>query len=530
MKKLFIFILSFPLLTSFGQSTNSFCSFNQNGEKYELNLVDGTGSVTWVKYNRSGDILNSGRGTWSMSNDAVYGGLYERLTVNIPTGQMKFLVVRTSRGAIQELQDESAYKRNFQPCTSIFSGGNNQAEKIIQYNSNASRIIGTSIRIGNLEVAQYDFPQQLTWDDAKKTCDLLGDDWRLPTKYELNDLFQNKIKIGNFKRSDYWSSTEKDFEQSWSQDFNDGSESYFYKSSKKVGGIVISPKAFYVRAVKNFKPPTAEEIKKAQIEEKKRLEQAKIDEKNRLEQAIINEKNRLEQAIQARIKTIGTPIKIFNFEVAENDFPGGEKMTWEEAKKACESLGDGWRLPTKDELFILYLNKKNINVIRDYTYWSSTKIGNLVDIVSFIDGRSSSSGSSYGWVVRAIRTIKRGDSAKESIFSTSDKQIVIGTTIKIRNLEVAQFDFAQKMNWDLAKVACDALGDGWRLPTKDELKILYRNKSNVWGSERVFKAIWSSTEYGASLDGAWYQYMSNDSPSYKGKTQTGDVRAVRSFK
>jgi hypothetical protein len=217
----------------------------------------------------------------------------------------------------------------------------------------------------------------------------------------------------------------------------------------------------------NVYKPTAEEIKQAQIDEKKRLEQskideknrleqaiidekkrleqAKIDEKNRLEQAIINEKNRLEQAKQARIKTIGTPIKIFNFEVAENDFPGGEKMTWEEAKKACESLGDGWRLPTKDELNILYLNKKNFNGIVDNSYWSSTKIGNFVDIVSFIDGRSSSNGSSYGWVVRAIRTINRGDSAKESIFSTSDKQIVIGTTIKIRNLEVAQFDFAQKM-------------------------------------------------------------------------------------
>jgi len=529
MKKLFIFILSFPLLTSFGQSINSFCAFNQNGEKYELNLVDGTGSLTFVQYNRSGVIVKTVSGTWSMRDEGVYGP-FERLTVNIPVGQMKFLVVRTSRGAIQELQDESAYKRNFQPCTSIFSGGNNQAEKIIQYNSNASRIIGTSIRIGNLEVAQYDFPQQLTWDDAKKTCDLLGDGWRLPTKYELNDLFQNKIKIGNFKRSDYWSSTEKDFEQSWSQDFNDGSESYFYKSSKKVGGIVISPKAFYVRAVKNFKPPTAEEIKKAQIEEKKRLEQAKIDEKNRLEQAIINEKNRLEQAIQARIKTIGTPIKIFNFEVAENDFPGGEKMTWEEAKKACESLGDGWRLPTKDELNILYLNNTNLNGIKDNAYWSSTLDGNLAHLVIFMNGIQGDavSKSRYGWAVRAIRTINRGDSAKESIFSTSYKQKVIGTTIMINNLEVAQFDFAQLMDWDLAKLACEALGDDWRLPTKKELNVLHRNQSKVWGSEIHGYGIWSSTEE-FSNKMAWILGVrdGNLKTIYKGKN--AKVRAVRSF-
>ena len=299
----------------------------------------------------------------------------------------------------------------------------------------------------------------------------------------------------------------------------------------------------------NVYKPTAEEIKQAQIdekkrleqakideknrleqaiiEEKKRLEQAKIDEKNRLEQAIINEKNRLEQAKQARIKTIGTTIKIFNFEVAENNFPGGEKMTWEEAKKACESLGDGWRLPTKDELNILYLNKASFNGIVDNTYWSSTKNGNLALVVSFIDGKSVSSGSSFGWVVRAIRTMNTGDSDKENIFSTSDKQKVIGTTIKIRNLEVAQFDFAQIMNWDLAKLACEALGDGWRLPTKDELNILYRNKSKVWGSERVNKAIWSSTE--ANLGYAWFQYPSDGGQYGKRKNDTGHVRAVRSF-
>jgi hypothetical protein len=498
MKKLFIFILSFPLLTSFGQSTNSFCSFNQNGEKYELNLVDGTGSVTWVKYNRSGDILNSGRGTWSMSNDAVYGGLYERLTVNIPTGQMKFLVVRTSRGAIQELQDESAYKRNFQPCTGILSGGSNQTQKIIQYNPNASMIIGTPITIGSLMIASKDMPEPLDWWEAKEECLRLGDGWRLPTKEELDLIYENKSRIGVFKNGGYWSISQSANRitndgvliLAWTKNFKTGIKTDYEK--KEIG---------YVRAVKTG---VANSEVKEPIKEPAKL--------------------------PVKINIIGTPIKIFNFEVAENDFPGGEKMTWEEAKKACESLGDGWRLPTKEELNILYLNKKNFNGIVDNSYWSSTKIGNFVDIVSFIDGRSSSAGSSYGWVVRAIRTIKRGDSAKESIFSTSDKQIVIGTTIKIRNLEVAQFDFAQKMNWDLAKVACDALGDGWRLPTKDELKILYRNKSNVWGSERVFKAIWSSTEYGASLDGAWYQYMSNDSPSYKGKTQTGDVRAVRSFK
>jgi hypothetical protein len=318
MKKLFIFILSFPLLTSFGQSTNSFCSFNQNGEKYELNLVDGTGSVTWVKYNRSGDILNSGRGTWSMSNDAVYGGLYERLTVNIPTGQMKFLVVRTSRGAIQELQDESAYKRNFQPCTGILSGGSNQTQKIIQYNPNASMIIGTPITIGSLMIASKDMPEPLDWWEAKEECLRLGDGWRLPTKEELDLIYENKSRIGVFKNGGYWSISQSANRitndgvliLAWTKNFKTGIKTDYEK--KEIG---------YVRAVKTG---VANSEVKEPIKEPAKL--------------------------PVKINIIGTPIKIFNFEVAENDFPGGEKMTWEEAKKACESLGDGWRLPTNWQL------------------------------------------------------------------------------------------------------------------------------------------------------------------------------------
>ena len=47
---------------------------------------------------------------------------------------------------------------------------------------NSASIIGKSIKIGSLEVAQNDFPDSMTWDDAKKACAALGSGWRLPTK------------------------------------------------------------------------------------------------------------------------------------------------------------------------------------------------------------------------------------------------------------------------------------------------------------------------------------------------------------
>lgn len=40
------------------------------------------------------------------------------------------------------------------------------------------------------------------------------------------------------------------------------------------------------------------------------------------------------------------PITGQTIQIASNDFQ--DFMTWSEAKAACEALGDGWRLPTKE--------------------------------------------------------------------------------------------------------------------------------------------------------------------------------------
>ena len=53
-------------------------------------------------------------------------------------------------------------------------------------NTDYKNIIGNPIKIEKLEVAQYDFPKGMHWDDAKKICDSLGNDWRMPNKDELN--------------------------------------------------------------------------------------------------------------------------------------------------------------------------------------------------------------------------------------------------------------------------------------------------------------------------------------------------------
>ena len=105
------------------------------------------------------------------------------------------------------------------------------------------------------------------------------------------------------------------------------------------------------------------------------------------------------------INIIGETIKLEDFEIAKNDF--SKEMIWEEAKKVCDTLGNGWRLPNKDELNTLYLNKDKIGGFSSFSYWSSTESGdNFAWLQDFANGYQSYDGKNITFYVRAIRTIK----------------------------------------------------------------------------------------------------------------------------
>jgi hypothetical protein len=79
----------------------------------------------------------------------------------------------------------------------------------------------STVKIGNLEVMTEDLGE-MKWEEAKKACKNLGDGWRLPSKDELNLLYENKEKIGGFAKRYYWSSTEYGDNKAWRQSFNSG--------------------------------------------------------------------------------------------------------------------------------------------------------------------------------------------------------------------------------------------------------------------------------------------------------------------
>ena len=109
---------------------------------------------------------------------------------------------------------------------------------------------------------------------------------------------------------------------------------------------------------------------------------------------------------------------------------------------------------------------------------------------------------------------------------------VIGDPIILGNLEIAERDFPYRMEWDNAKIACASLGNGWRLPSKDELNYMYQNKIKIGGFDDIY--YWSSTEDFANNDVngryySWLQYFSRGLQASGGKVNTCLVRAVRSF-
>ncbi len=95
----------------------------------------------------------------------------------------------------------------------------------------SKEIIGKPVKIGNLLVAEYDFPKAMNWNDAKLACRNLGKGWRLPSKTELNILYKNRKKIGGFVYFYYWSSTEIDNYDVWVQFFDFGAQNNYGKGA-----------------------------------------------------------------------------------------------------------------------------------------------------------------------------------------------------------------------------------------------------------------------------------------------------------
>ena len=129
------------------------------------------------------------------------------------------------------------------------------------------------------------------------------------------------------------------------------------------------------------------------------------------------------------------PIIVGDFQVAENDFP--IKMNWKDANIECAKLGNGWRLPTNDELNLLFQNKAKIGGFKNDGYWSAEE--NDLDNAwhkDFNQGKFTYGNKYNGYVVRAV---KDNISKQQAIDAAN---VIIGNSIKIGNFIVAQYDLS----------------------------------------------------------------------------------------
>ena len=58
--------------------------------------------------------------------------------------------------------------------------------------------IGKPKKFDKIEIAQFDIPMNMTWEDACAVCDSLGEGWRLPTLKELKEMYKHRNRIGEF--------------------------------------------------------------------------------------------------------------------------------------------------------------------------------------------------------------------------------------------------------------------------------------------------------------------------------------------
>lgn len=88
-------------------------------------------------------------------------------------------------------------------------------------------------------------------------------------------------------------------------------------------------------------------------------------------------------------------------------------------------------------------------------------------------------------------------------FFVFSQKSVIKKTYNLNGLEIAQFDFLGPMTYDEAVRACSKLGEGWRLPTKEEMEEIYENKDMLGG---FISLIFVSDNYKFSTDNNVYYW------------------------
>jgi len=183
------------------------CSSTNKWTKYSFSLSDGLHSIKWESISSS---VNIDAIRFSKNSDNFTGSVGS----NYQGGIVAYIDETGKHGLIAAPSDQSTGSQWYNGSY-IITGATGTA--IGTGKSNTTRIIQAQGEGGY----------------AAKLCDDLVlngySDWYLPSKDELNILYQNKNLIGGFTTDYYWSSSENDTNDAWYQYFYIGNQNYLYK-------------------------------------------------------------------------------------------------------------------------------------------------------------------------------------------------------------------------------------------------------------------------------------------------------------
>ena len=380
----------------------------------------------------------------------------------------------------------------------------------------------------------------LKWGEAKKVADGYRgggfSDWRLPTKEELNLVYQNLRKPGIITGNDWhWSSSQSSNYDHWAQSFGGGGQVYNY--------------GFYeysVRAIRSFS------IDEQPQDRQENVEFGKINSQQELRNYRIGERGPGGGLVFHIEGSRG-------YEVSE--VLGTHK--WAEAEKVAEGYYSGgfsgWRLPTKEELDLVYQNLRKLGIIKDGNwYWSSSKGGRFNSemwLQEFSSGRQSTfSYSNTLASVRAIRSFSIDEQPQDRQENVEFGKI--NNQQKLRNYRIGErgpggglvfhiegprvYEVSEvlgKHQWAEAEKVAEGYRGGnlsdWRLPTKEELKLVYQNLwkpgiiTETWYEATWYDWYWSSSGY--CNNHYWAQRIRDGYQSTSNGHSECAVRAIRSF-
>ena len=401
------------------------------------------------------------------------------------------------------------------------------SDKILKWRERGTLNIGKTFGVADGEdIMRYrNLAEDISGADAFGWCRRLGVGWYLPTIDELKSIYANRAVIEpklSDKLARYWSSTE------YSAD-----KAYYIE---KGAGVVWSSEKYYgckVRAVKCFGNVPRQEQKSTSAP-------YKVGD-------FYNENGKT--GIVFEVNSDGTSGKIYTISpvsearwvsdrseadnlVGANDHNDGANNLasvmripdWQRkypAFAACAKLGKGWYLPAKGELDKIVENSGHcvipIRVIDDV--WSSTehfdpdKVGAWSKGYYTNYGRVKSSLTNKYNQCKVYAVTRFGESENSGNISYEQSRspykvgdlynedgklgVVVETWDSGRSGKIVSLATLRTTESE-AESYCKSLGEGWRLPTVDELRLLSYDKAQYKAIESCFE------RYGSQFGGCYW--------------------------